>query len=115
MARRGDDSIMMLALKEALQDPFQQGNQNLMDSKHLGEINPEAGSRAEWNRAAKKLSLGSLLTWAISANAANARAAQQQQQQQLAAKNGKKAAEVVDDPDKVFRTYPGFDPVFMKI
>jgi len=100
-------SIRMLAMQEAFADPFQQGN--LMDSSHLKELDPSGVSAtAEWRKARRVL-------FSQHSKAAFPRRGAGKENGSIPAANAKEGGEGGYDPDKVFRTNPGFDPVFMKI
>jgi len=106
----GSLSIRMLAMQEAFSDPFQQGNQSLMDSRHLKDLDPKGVSAtAEWRKARKALFQPAKIGGFYSRRAAG----KENNVANPAAANAKDDGGY--DPDKVFRTNPGFDPVFMKI
>ena len=107
-------SIRMLAMQEAFADPFQQGNQSLMDSGHLKELDPRGVSAsAELRKARKALFQPKLAVFSRRPGKENGGGAN------AAGCSGVNVANAKDesgyDPDKVFRKNPGFDPVFMKI
>jgi len=104
-------SIRMLAMQEAFADPFQQGNQSLMDSGHLKELDPRGVSAsAELRKARKAFFQPKVAVFSRRPGKENGGGANG---------GGVNAANAKDesgyDPDKVFRKNPGFDPVFMKI
>jgi len=105
----GSLAIRMLAMQEAFADPF-------ADSGHPKELDPKGVSAtAEWRKARRALfqqqpKLGGGLFSRRAAAAAG--------KENSAVVNPALNAKEKDggyDPDKVFRTNPGFDPVFMKI
>ena len=106
----GSLSIRMLAMQEAFADPFQQGNQSLMDSGHLKELDPKGTSAtAEWRKARRALFQPKL---GGGGGPFSRRAAGKENAANPAVNPQEDGGY---DPDKVFRTNPGFDPVFMKI
>jgi hypothetical protein len=98
------NSIRMLALQEALADPFQQGNQNVMDSGHLREMNVMDMSASEWTKTRRTFYFRPMPV--VSNEAIVGR---------MVTGRRKEVNKNEDDPDKIFRTYPSFDPVFMKV
>ena len=85
------------------------GNQgNFMDSTHLKELDPSGVSAtAEWRKARRALF--------FQPNKAALPRRAGKENGSIPPANAKEGGEGGYDPDKVFRTNPGFDPVFMKI
>ena len=81
-----------------------------MDSTHLKELDPSGVSAtAEWRKARRAL------FFRPNKAALPRRGAGKENAGSIPAANAKEGGEGGYDPDKVFRTNPGFDPVFMKI
>ena len=79
-----------------------------MDSTHLKELDPSGVSAtAEWRKARRALF--------FQPNKAALPRRIGKENSSIPAANNAKEGEGGYDPDKVFRTNPGFDPVFMKI
>ena len=99
----GSLAIRMLAMQEAFADPF-------ADSGHPKELDHKGVSAtAEWRKARKAIFQPAKMGGFYSRRAAG----KENNVANPAAANAKDDGSY--DPDKVFRTNPGFDPVFMKI